>query len=136
MGQLHDLFVSAGAHHIAAIFAGARAEVEDMVGGAHDVGIVLDNQNRVPEVAQIVQDLDQTVRVAAVQADRWLIEDVEGSHQTRTERGCKLNTLRLAAREGGSKAAESQVFQADFIKKAQAFLKFDEEPFGDSGLLR
>ena len=96
--HLDDLVVGAGADDFSAIFSGARAEVENAVGGAHDVGIVLDDENRVSQVAQVVQDLDEPVRIAAVQADGGLVEHIQRAHQTRTERCRKLNALRFAAR--------------------------------------
>ena len=96
--HLDDLAVSASADDFSAVFSGARAEVENAVGGAHDVGIVLDHENRVSQVAQVVQDLDEPVRIAAVQADGRLVEHVQRADQTRSERSRQLNALRFAAR--------------------------------------
>ena len=76
-------FVGAGADNVSAIFPGARAEIENAIGGAHDVGIVLDNENRVSQVAQLMQDLDEPRGIAAVQADGRLVEHVERADQTR-----------------------------------------------------
>ena len=53
-----------------------------MVGGADDVGIVLDDQDGVAEVAQGVKDADELGGVAGVEADAGLVEDVEGADQT------------------------------------------------------
>ena len=44
---------------------------------AHHRGVVLDHQDRIADVAQALEDLDQPSRVARVQADGGLIEDVE-----------------------------------------------------------
>ena len=97
-GILQDLVVGARADDFSAIFSRARAEIENAVGGAHDVGIVLDHENRVSQVAQVVQDLDQPVRIAAVQADGRLVEHIQRAHQPRTQRSRKLNALRFASR--------------------------------------
>jgi hypothetical protein len=44
---------------VAAEFARAGAEVEEMVGGADDVGVVLDDEDGVAEVAQLFEDADE-----------------------------------------------------------------------------
>ena len=103
--------------NFAAVFSGAGAEVENAVGGAHDVGIVLDDEDRVSQVAQVVQDLDQPMRVAAVQADGRLVEHIERADQARSERSCELDALRFAARKCRGKPVERQVFEADVVKK-------------------
>ena len=46
------------------MFAGARAEIDDVVGGFNGVGIVLDHQHGIAEVAQGLQDVDQALGVA------------------------------------------------------------------------
>ena len=84
----------------ATVLARARAKIENAVAGAHHVGIVLHNQHGVSEVPQSVQNVDQSVRIAGVQPDRWLVEHVECSNQLRSQRGRELNALRLATGEG------------------------------------
>ena len=43
----------------AAMLAGAGAQVDDVIGGAHDVGIVLDDQDGIADLAQFVQDANR-----------------------------------------------------------------------------
>ena len=66
---------------MAAEFARSRAEVEEMVGGADDVGVVLDYEDGVAEVAKLFHDVDEFGGVAGVEADAGLVEDVEGSDE-------------------------------------------------------
>ena len=70
-----------------------------MIRRPHDVGIVLDHQNRVSQIAQIVQNLDQPVCIAPVQPDRWFIEHISVPTNRDPRRSRKLNALRLAAGE-------------------------------------
>ena len=72
---------------MAAEFAGAGAEVEEVVGGADDVGVVLDDEDGVAEVAEVLHDADELGGVAGVEADAGLVEDVEGADEARAERG-------------------------------------------------
>jgi hypothetical protein len=49
--------------------AGTRPHVDDVVGGADHVLVVLDHQHAVANVAQMLERADQPVVVALVQAD-------------------------------------------------------------------
>ena len=69
-----------------------------MVRRLHHLGIVLDYQNGVPQVAQLVQDADQPGCIARVQSDRRLVQHVAGADQPRAEARSELDPLRFAAR--------------------------------------
>src|SRR5215469_7431844 len=76
---------------LAAEFAGAGAEVEETVGGADDVGVMLDDEDGIAEVAELFHDADELGGVARVEANGGLVEHVERADETRTERGGELN---------------------------------------------
>ena len=109
-------------------------EIDDVVGGAHHVGIVLDHHDRVAEVAQLFQDADQPAGVAAVQADGRLVEHVAGAHQPRAEAGGQLDALRLAAGERGGQPVEREVFEADVVQELQPLADLDQDLVGDRRL--
>ena len=69
----------------AAELAGAGAEIEEVVGGADDVGVVLDDEDGVAEIAELFHDADELGGVARVQADGGFVEDVERADETRAE---------------------------------------------------
>ena len=85
--------------HVAAVLAGSRPHVDEPVGAAHHLLVVLDDEHRVAEVAQRLERPDQAVVVALVQADRRLVEDVEHADELRADLGGETQPLRLAARE-------------------------------------
>ena len=64
-----DLGDGAGGEELAAELTGAGAEIEQGVGGADDLGIVLDDEDGVAEVAQLFHDADELGGVAGVEAD-------------------------------------------------------------------
>ena len=66
---------------LAAVDAGAGAHVDDIVGGADRVLVMLDDEHGVAEVAQALERFEQAVVVALVEADRGLVEDVEHARQ-------------------------------------------------------
>jgi hypothetical protein len=92
-----QLLDGAAVHDLAAVLAGARADVDDPVGGADGVLVVLDDDQRVAQVAQPDQRLDQPVVVALVQPDRRLVEHVEHADQAGADLGGQPDALRLAA---------------------------------------
>jgi hypothetical protein len=62
---------------MAAVFSGSGAEVEDVVGFADGVFVVLDDEDGVAEVAEVFEGVDEALIVALVEADGGLVEDVE-----------------------------------------------------------
>ena len=70
---------------VAALAPRLGAYVDDPVGRAHHLLVVLDDDHRVAGVAQLLQAADQPPVVALVQADRRLVEDVEHIHQFRSD---------------------------------------------------
>ena len=74
---------------------------------------MLDHDDGVAEVAEPDQRLDEALVVALVQADRWLVEDVEHPDQSRPDLGGEPDPLRLSPGQGGGAAAQGQVVEAD-----------------------
>ena len=72
-----DLRRGAFGDDVAAVLARARPHVDELVGRAHHLLVVLDHEHGVAEVAQPLERADQLAVVALVEADRRLVEDVE-----------------------------------------------------------
>ena len=64
-------------HDVPAVDARARPEVDDVVGGAQGLLVVLDDDEGVADVAQVHERVDEPLVVALVEADGGLVEDVE-----------------------------------------------------------
>ena len=111
---------AAGDDDLAAVLAGARADVDDPVGGPDGVLVVLDDDQRVAEVAQPDQRLDQPAVVALVQADRRLVQDVEHADQAGADLGGQPDPLRLAAGQRAGRPVEREVVQPDVEQEARA----------------
>ena len=118
-GSLHQALERSRVDHLPALLAGAEPEVDDVVGDADHVGVVLDHEHRVALVAQLPQDRDQPPVVARVQADRRLVEHVERADQRRPERGRQVDPLRLAARQRRRQPVERQVVEADVAQESE-----------------
>ena len=116
----HHLVGRAFGDDFAAVDAGAGAHVDDVVGGADGVFVVLDDDDRVAEIAQAAQRFEQALVVALMQADRRFVEHVEHARQARTDLRGEADALALAARQGARVARQRQIFEADVVEKAQA----------------
>ena len=117
---LGDLLRRPGGDDVAAVFAGAGAEVDEVVGGHHRPLVVLDDDHRVAEVAEPVEGRDQLLVVALVEADRGLVEDVHDADQVRADLGREPDPLRLAARQRAGAAAQREVADADVLEEGEA----------------
>ena len=130
---LQHRVAGAGKDQFAAVFARAGTQIQHVIGGQDGVGIVFHHQQRIAEIAQALQDFNQAMRIARMQADRRLIQHVERAHQMGAQRSSQLDALRFAAGKCGGEPVEREVIEADFIKKAQALLNFFQDFFGDGG---
>ena len=63
----------------------ARPHVDEMIGGAHHLLVVLHDKDGVADVAEALERVDQPVVVTLVEADRRLVEDVEDADQLRSD---------------------------------------------------
>ena len=108
-----------------------RADVDDVV-GLQDRGlVVLDHDERVAEVAQADERVDQALVVALVQADRGFVEDVEHAHQTGADLGGEPDPLGLAPGQGAGGPGQRQVVEPHIDQEPQALADLLEEPLGD-----
>ena len=128
---LSDALDRAAVHDGAAVLAGARADVDDPVGGADGVLVVLDDEHRVAEVAQADQRLDQAMVVALVQPDRRLVEHVQRADQTGPDLAGEPDALRLTAGEGAGRTGQRQVVETDVEQEAEAGVDLLRHPLGD-----
>ena len=104
---------------LAAVLARPRTDVDDPVGVADRVLVVLDDDQRVAQVAQPDERGDEPVVVPLVKPDRRLVEDVEHAHQRRADLRGQANPLRLAAGERAAGAVERQVVEPDVDEEAE-----------------
>ncbi len=132
-----DVMISSGvpaATMRAAVDAGARPHVDDVIGGADRLLVVLDDEHGVAEVAQALQRVEQARVVALVQADGRLVEDVEHADSERADLRRQADALRLAARERGRGAVERQVVEPDVHEEATRVGDLAQDALGDLGL--
>ena len=94
-------------NHLAAELARPGTDVDDVVGQADRLFVVLDHDDRVAEVAQTLEGRDQSTVVALVQTDGGLVEHVEHADEVATDLARQTDPLGLATRERRRRAAQA-----------------------------
>ncbi len=131
----HDLRGGAGGDDLAAVKPRAGAHVHDVVRVQHGLGVVLHHDQRVAQVPEALQTVQEPPVVPLVQADGRLVQDVQHAHQSGADLGGQPDALRLAAGERARRAGEGQVAQPHVVQKAQPRVDLLEDLRGDHGLL-
>ena len=129
-----DVVHRARRNDVAAVLAGARTDVDDPVRVAHHVFVVLDDDQRIPDIAQANQGLDQPFIVALMQTNARFIEDVKHSHQARPDLRRQSNALGFAARKGVGGALESQIVESDIDQESESLADLFENLTGDGSV--
>ena len=106
-------------HHLAAAGAGARAEVDDVVGDRDRLRLVLHDEHGVALVAQLQQQVVHPLDVVRVQPDRRLVEHVGDIGERRAEVTDQLGALGLAARQRPRRPVEAEVAQPDLHERVE-----------------
>ena len=132
----HDVGGRALRDDMAAMHAGAGADVDHMIGEPDGVLVVLDHDHGVAEVAQPLQRLQEPRIVALVQADRGLVQHIEHAGQPGADLRGEADALAFAARQRARGARQREVIQADIEQERQPLADLLQHPAGDLVLLR
>ena len=84
--------------NVAAALARPRANINDSIGGLHDLWVVLDDQQTVACALEFVNDTDEALQIPWVQTDRRLIENKECVDQRGAQGRGEVDALYLTAR--------------------------------------
>ena len=104
---------------LAAVHAGAGTDVDDVIGAANRFFVVLDDDDRVAEIAQMHERAQQPRVVALMQADRRFVEDVHHADESGADLAREADALRFAARQRVGAAIQRQIVQADVDEELQ-----------------
>ena len=98
-------------HQMPATLARAGANVNQVVGTANGVFVMLHHHQSVALVAQHLQGVEQHAVVAGVQANGGLVQHVAHALQVAAQLRRQPNALRLTATEGRGTTVEREVTQ-------------------------
>ncbi len=151
----HDLGGRADRRRCAAGLAALGTQVDDPVGGADHIEIVLDDEQRVPSIDEASKRPQQFGDIVEMQARGRLVEQEQGAAARAVIAGARarflgrlrahgavrqmpgeLQALRLASGEGGDRLTEAQIVESDFGEGRQPQANFrvrgkKRQRFGD-----
>src|SRR6266567_5442682 len=126
-----DLFWLALSDEIAASIARAGAEVDDEIGAADGVFVVLDDEDGIAEIAKMLERAKKARVVAGVETDAGFIKNVENAAQARADLRGQTDALRFTAGKRGGGAIQAEVAESHGEKEIDALGDFFERPRGD-----
>ena len=134
IGVAQDRIEPAHCDDLSSVASRPRTQVDDFVGGADRLFIVLHDQDRVAEIAQLAERVQQTGVVALVQPDRGFVEDVEHPDETAADLGGQADPLRFATGQRHGRALEGEVVEPDVLQEPQAVDDLLQDRAGDLGV--
>ena len=126
-----DVGQRAGDDDLAAVLTGSGTDVDDVVGDADGLLVVLDHDHGVAEVAQAHERVDEPLVVALVQPDRGLVEDVEDADQAAADLRRQPDPLRLSPGERRRRPVEAQVVEPDVEEEPKPLVDLLEHRLRD-----
>ena len=97
---------------------------------------MLDDDDRILGVAEFLEGVDEAAIVALMEADAWLVEDVEDVDEFGSELGCEAYALAFSAGEGGGVAVEGEVAETDAYKEGESASDLFEDFVADGEAAR
>lgn len=131
--MVQDFLECAGGDDFAATAACAGSQVEDSVGAAHGLLVVLDDDERVSFFGQRLEGVKEAFVVARMEADGRLVQHIKDAAQVGAKLGGEADALGLTAGKGLRAAVEGKVVESDLGKKFQALADFGDHIAGHLG---
>src|SRR5260370_30104258 len=92
-----DLGGFALSDEVAAGVAGAGPQIDNEIGAANGVFIVLDDEDGVAEIAQLFERAEKTSVVTGMEADAGLVENIENAAEARADLRSEAHAVGFAA---------------------------------------
>ncbi len=121
-------------NHAPAVNPGTRPQVDDVLGAADGVLVVLHHHDGVALAFQPAEGVQQHAVVPRVQADGGLVEDVAHPLQIGAQLGGDADALRLPAGERGRGPVQVQVGQPHLLQEVQPRADFRHDVLGHLGI--
>ena len=119
-----------GVEQMAPRLARAGTKIYQVIGRANQVMLMLDDHQGIAGVAQAVEYRDQASHLVLVQADRWLVEDVECVDQTGSQGPGHRRPPQFTAGERAARSVERQVVEPDLAEVIETLIDLVENPRG------
>ena len=104
--------------------ARTRTEITNVVGLIQYFSIVLDNHQRVAQVAKFVQRVQQALIIAGMQSNSWFVQHIKHATQAAAQLARQTDPLEFPSRQSCGSTSQCEVFQTHIAKETQPALNF------------
>ena len=118
-------------HNLTTVLASTRTNVNNPIGCANGVFIVLDNHDSVPKIAQTNKSFNQSMIVALMQSNAWFVKHVQRAHKSRANLTCKTDPLRFSASQCCCSTRKCEVIKSNRKQKSESCIDFFSDAFCD-----
>ena len=118
------------------MLAGAGADIDDPVGAADDVHLVLDDEQRIADRLQPVERAQQRLGIGGMQPGRRLVHHIDDAEQVGDDLGGKPQPLQLARRQRRRAAFQRQIAEAEVEQHRQPAAQIAGDALDHQRLLR
>ena len=118
-------------HDLAPSLPRPPPDVPHVIGCLHGGLVVLDHDERVPQVPQAEQRVDEPPVVPLVQPDGRFVQDVQDPHEPGPDLGGQADPLGLSPGEGGRGPVERQVVEPHVDEELEPRPDLLEDPLRD-----
>src|SRR6188508_114699 len=125
-GMLQHLCNGPLSNHLATKAPRTRAQIDQMIGRADGILVVLDHYHGVTEVPEFPERAQETLVVPLVQADARLVQDVENTHQARADLSCEPDPLGFAAGKSSRGAVQGEIVEPHITQESKPVAHFLE----------
>ena len=104
--------------------SGPRSQVDDVIGGANRLLIVLHHEHCIAQIAQTSESVQEAGVVPRMQSHGRLIQDIEDTHQSAADLSRQPNPLRLAGRERRRRPTQGEIVESNITQEPQPITDF------------
>jgi hypothetical protein len=108
-------------HDLSPVLSGTRTDVDDVVGGLHDVFVVFDDDDGIADFGELFQIGDEKVVIAGMQAYGRLVQDVDDAFEAGSDLSGQPDALGFSSRKGVRAPRERHVVETHPRKEFEAF---------------
>lgn len=71
----------------------SRSYIDYLISISHDIFVMFDNYDRISEIHQLPQIVEEETTITRMESDRWFIEDIGNSLKSRPYLGRETDSL-------------------------------------------
>jgi len=121
-------------HDFATVFASSWANIDNPIRHVDGFLVVLHHNQRVSEVSELDQRVNQAPVIPLVESDTWLVQDIQHTGQPGPNLGSQTDALGFPTGERARRSSHTEVAQAHLEQKLQTRADFSKNRLCDSGI--